>query len=122
MTGGKTTVTGVRDGDDDRNGDQLAERAGRAAGVQRSVQVTTPLGHQYESEPPPLLGWGSQSPPWATSRTRAQEALRESADAEPRSDAQDSAGARGCAYASTPCPSPGQLAGDRANGRFDASE
>ena len=23
--------------------------------------MTTPLGHQYASEPPPLLGWGSQT-------------------------------------------------------------
>ena len=56
----------VRGGDDDRSSGQLARQAERAAGVQRLVQVTTPLGHQYESEPPPLLGWGSQSPPWAT--------------------------------------------------------
>jgi hypothetical protein len=25
----------------------------------RVVQVTTPLGHRYTSQPPPLLGWGS---------------------------------------------------------------
>ncbi len=41
--------------------------------AQRVVQVTTPLGHQYESEPPPLLGWGSQSPSWATTWTGADE-------------------------------------------------
>ncbi len=28
----------------------------------RVVQITTPLGHTYRSEPPPLLGWGSQIP------------------------------------------------------------
>jgi len=43
----------VRDGDGDAG--HPARRA------QRVVRVSTPLGHQYESEPPPLLGWGSQS-------------------------------------------------------------
>src|SRR6478609_8466487 len=55
----------VRDGDGDAG--QLARRA------QRVVQVTTPLGHHYESEPPPLLGWASQSPPMATSRPGSDE-------------------------------------------------
>ena len=32
----------------------------------RVVQVTTPLGHRYVSEPPPLLGWGSATPPSAS--------------------------------------------------------
>jgi hypothetical protein len=27
----------------------------------RVVQVTTPMGHRYTSQPPPLLGWGSQT-------------------------------------------------------------
>ena len=29
------------------------------------MQVTTPLGHSYAAEPPPLLGWGSQTFPVA---------------------------------------------------------
>ena len=29
--------------------------------TRRVLQVTTPLGHRYDSEPPPLLGWGSQN-------------------------------------------------------------
>ncbi len=32
-----------------------------APGARRVVRVTTPLGHTYDAEPPPLLGWGSQS-------------------------------------------------------------
>jgi hypothetical protein len=35
-------------------------------GVRRVVQVTTPLGHQYASQPPPLLGWGSVTSPTST--------------------------------------------------------
>ena len=31
--------------------------------ARRVVQVTTPLGHSYAAEPPPLLGWGSQTLP-----------------------------------------------------------
>ncbi len=31
------------------------------------MRVTTPLGHTYDAEPPPLLGWGSLSfPPTTT--------------------------------------------------------
>ncbi len=33
--------------------------------ARRVVQVTTPLGHSYAAEPPPLLGWGSQTFPVA---------------------------------------------------------
>jgi hypothetical protein len=40
----------------DSSGDAGCEDGPRAS---RVVQVTTPLGHRYESEPPPLLGWGS---------------------------------------------------------------
>ena len=35
----------------------------------RVVQVTTPLGHRYVSEPPPLLGWGSTTSPSASGWT-----------------------------------------------------
>ena len=55
-------LSATSDGDGDAG--QPARRA------QRVVQVTTPLGHQYESEPPPLLGWGSQSPSGATTQDR----------------------------------------------------
>jgi len=41
------------------NGDRRARQAERV--TRRVVQVTTPLGHQYQSEPPPLLGWGSEN-------------------------------------------------------------
>ncbi len=41
--------------------------APNAPGARRVVRVTTPLGHTYDAEPPPLLGWGSQSfPPTTT--------------------------------------------------------
>jgi len=43
---------------DDRDLGQLG-----ALLAKRVVQVTTPLGHGYESEPPPLLGWGSLTVP-----------------------------------------------------------
>ncbi len=47
------------------------ERARRDDGGlgRRVVQVTTPLGHRYVSEPPPLLGWGSTTSPSATGWT-----------------------------------------------------
>ena len=71
----------VRDGDGERDsgrdgGDD--RRGGRSA--RRVVRVTTPLGHQYESEPPPLLGWGSQSPVRTSSRTGPDEAVRASTE------------------------------------------
>ncbi len=43
-------------------GDRAGEDASRA---RRVVRVTTPLGHTYDAEPPPLLGWGSQTFPVA---------------------------------------------------------
>ena len=63
--------------------------------MRESVQVTTPLGHQYESEPPPLLGWGSaetwqaaavgnQSTPNTTARAENPEPTRDSARREDR--------------------------------------
>jgi hypothetical protein len=62
----------VRDGEGHCDGD--GQSGGRLA--RRVVRVTTPLGHQYESEPPPLLGWGSQSPSGASTRTGVEEADR----------------------------------------------
>jgi hypothetical protein len=64
--------SGGGDRDPVRDGDGAAGQLARR--VQRVVQVTTPLGHLYESEPPPLLGWGSESTPRATSRTGSDEA------------------------------------------------
>ncbi len=43
-------------------------RAGAQARARRVVRVTTPLGHSYDAEPPPLLGWGSQTFPVDTAR------------------------------------------------------
>ena len=62
-------------GDQAADGDAGAWRRERIAGepgqgtpgVRRVVRVTTPLGHSYDAEPPPLLGWGSQAfPPTTT--------------------------------------------------------
>lgn len=53
--GWRTRVSFVRTGDDDRSGEVDAP-------ARRVVQVSTPLGHHYYAEPPPLLGWGSQLP------------------------------------------------------------
>ena len=43
------------------NGDRPRQAGGTSGRQARVVQVTTPLGHQYQSEPPPLLGWGSEN-------------------------------------------------------------
>ena len=51
----------------------IASQAGRV------VQVTTPLGHRYTSQPPPLLGWGSEHP--------ASQRDREPADGPPKAPA-----------------------------------
>ncbi len=65
----------LRDGPSD--GDGGARRSERAAGkvggedmlpARRVVRVTTPLGHSYDAEPPPLLGWGSRTFPVETAR------------------------------------------------------
>ena len=52
----QVTYLQLRDDQDTRGRDH----GGRLA---RVVQVTTPLGHQYTSQPPPLLGWGSVTLP-----------------------------------------------------------
>ena len=39
--------------------------------ARRMVQVSTPLRHRYDCEPPPLLGWGSQTPPLPPARISA---------------------------------------------------
>ena len=63
-------------------------RGGEAGGrLARVVQVTTPLGHQYASEPPPLLGWGSQTTPPGIRWTSADGAPSASTQAAPRADA-----------------------------------
>ncbi|MFL6170183.1 MAG: hypothetical protein ACJ711_10955, partial [Ornithinibacter sp.] len=47
---------GPLDDDRQRPGDP---GGGNGLRPRRVVQVTTPLGHSYDAEPPPLLGWGS---------------------------------------------------------------
>ena len=61
------------------------ERARRDDGGlgRRVVQVTTPLGHQYLSEPPPLLGWGSTTSLPASGCTGPGDAVSVSAEARP---------------------------------------
>jgi len=48
-------------------------RAGAEARARRVVRVTTPLGHSYDAEPPPLLGWGSQTFPPTTALSASRE-------------------------------------------------
>ena len=74
-----------RDGDADRgrrssaDPDQDNGRRDRSAApgdcARRVIRVTTPLGHRYDSEPPPLLGWGSSetTPPPATTWVHVSE-------------------------------------------------
>jgi hypothetical protein len=74
ILGGADRGTFCRDGGSDSDhsssrgnrgfGDQASDGDGLRA--RRVVQVTTPLGHTYDAEPPPLLGWGSQTFPPAT--------------------------------------------------------
>ena len=65
--GWRHRVTYLKHGDHHRGSDQHLRDHDRNRGGDgaelgaRVVQVTTPLGHQYVSEPPPLLGWGSET-------------------------------------------------------------
>ena len=60
----------------------------------RVVQVTTPLGHRYLSEPPPLLGWGSTTDPSAHRWTMASEDPSVPPKSEPGRTAQPKPGPR----------------------------
>ncbi len=63
--GWRTRVILTRPGVDEPPPERTGPR-GDEARARRVVRVTTPLGHSYDAEPPPLLGWGSQSFPSAT--------------------------------------------------------
>ncbi len=68
-------------------------RRGDEARPRRVVQVTTPLGHAYDAEPPPLLGWGSQTfPPAPTVPDMPQMPNRKPAPQEAFRSPEDSSG------------------------------
>lgn len=60
--GWRTRVILTRPGVDEPPPERTGPR-GDEARARRVVRVTTPLGHSYDAEPPPLLGWGSQTFP-----------------------------------------------------------
>ncbi len=76
---GATAHDGIADGTGNGQGD------GSATGdvvERRAVRITTPLGHQYDSEPPPLLGWASGShAPTASPESQGSTSARSSAAA-----------------------------------------
>ena len=73
-----------RHGSDHQHDSEQDPGGGKAGGrLARVVQVTTPLGHQYASEPPPLLGWGSQTTPPGIRWTFADGAPSASTEAAP---------------------------------------
>ena len=56
---------GARDREGNASGRSTGDGSALGAGdvvARRVVQLTTPHGHHYTSEPPPLLGWGSHTP------------------------------------------------------------
>ncbi len=82
----------ARDGDDGaRRGDRVAGKLGGEdmLRARRVVRVTTPLGHSYDSEPPPLLGWGSQTSPRATAVSAQTQKPGATGDAPAHSSAAD---------------------------------
>ena len=88
--GWRTRVTQLQLGDhqhgrDHQHPSDQGSRSGETGGrLGRAVQVTTPLGHKYASQPPPLLGWGSQTTPPGIRWTFADGAPSASTEAAPR--------------------------------------